>query len=98
MFWLSKNELFIRMEKLNQLIPLHWRFESLQMKKTYISYTAYTKIFNKEMEHQDNPSSSFSVTEVLLKNITQPISIALITRDTFTINSLARSYQEYLNI
>ena len=39
------------------------------------------------MEHQDNQSSSFSVTEVLLKNVTEPILMVLITTDTFTINS-----------
>lgn len=42
------------------------------------------------MEYQDNQSPSFSVTEVLPNNVTQPIPIVLITIDTFTINSFVK--------
>ena len=49
----------------------------------------FPKIFNKGMENKDNQSSSLSVTEVLLKNVTQPIPIVLIATHIFLLFEVA---------
>ena len=56
------------------------------------------EVFQQEMEHLDNQSTSFSTIEVLLKDINQHIPIILIKEDAFTINCFVRGYHTYIDL